>query len=128
MKTLLSYLLILISYCSYNQEKNGISIGLEGQLAFATDGRGIFTNFGGPGIKLKTKAFNLSFLMMPSLRFQNDDPKPFVIPVLGVGPQFNVLKNKRLILTFPAYYYVLEKRWTLAAGLGYVLTKPKQHN
>ena len=125
MKTILSFLLILSIHSSYAQEKKGISYGFEGQLSVATDGRGVFTNFGGPGLKLKTKNFNLLFNMMPSLRFQKDDTKPFIIPVLGVGPQLQILKSKRLIFTFPAYYFVTEKKWTFAAGLGYVLTNGK---
>lgn len=125
MKGKILTIIFLPIFLAFSQEKSKISLGFEGQLSVASDGKGVFTNFGGPGLKLKTQAFNLSFLMMPSLRFQNDDPKPFVIPVLGVGPQLQVLKSKRLIFTFPAYYFVIEKKWTFAAGLGYVLSKGK---
>lgn len=115
--------LIIKTFCA--QDKKSLEWGFEGQIATTTDSKGVFVNFGGPGIKLKTKYFNLSLNMMPSLRFQEEGTKPLVTPILGVGPQIYLLKQKKLLFTFPAYYYSSIQKWVFTAGLGYVLTNGK---
>ena len=107
------------------QESTKFEWGFEGQISATTDSKGVFVNFGGPGLKLKTKFINVSFNMMPSLRFQEDGAKPFVTPILGGGPQLNFLKKKKLILSFPAYYYSSTQKWVFTTGLGYVITTSK---
>jgi hypothetical protein len=125
MKKYLLLYLLLTSLYTYSQEVKTISFGIEGQVAASTNGEGVFVNFGGPGIKLKTRYFNISFNMMPSIRFQEDITKPLVTPILGTGPQIYFLKNKRLLFTFPAYYYITSQKWIFTAGIGYVLTNGK---
>lgn len=120
---MLIYLLLVMKVLS--QENTKIEWGFEGQIATTTDSKGVFVNFGGPGIKLKTKFVNVSFNMMPSLRFQEDATKPFVTPILGVGPQLYFLKKKKLILSFPAYYFSNAQKWVFTAGIGYVITTSK---
>ena len=98
---------------------------IEGQLAVSTDGKGVFFNMGGPNIKFVYPKFSFAINMMPSLRFQEDKVKSFVTPMLGFGPQFYFLKDKRFLVSFPAYYNTGNSKWTFTAGLGYVLTKKK---
>jgi hypothetical protein len=107
------------------QESTKFEWGFEGQISATTDSKGVFVNFGGPGLKLKTKFINVSLNMMPSLRFQEDGTKPFVTPILGGGPQLYFLKKKKLILSFPAYYYSSTQKWVFTTGLGYVITTSK---
>lgn len=121
--TLVLSFLIIDTFCA--QDKRSLEWGFEGQIATTTDSKGVFVNFGGPGIKLKTKFVNVSFNMMPSLRFQEDATKPFVTPILGAGPQLYFLKKKKLLLSFPAYYYSSTQKWVFTAGLGYVITTSK---
>ena len=117
--------IMLHSYMAASQVSAGFY--MEGQVAVTSDGRGVFTNFGGPGLKFHFNPFTLSFQMMPSLRFQNEVGRPLVTPMLGVGPQLYLLKNKRLVLSFPSYYTASDHTWTFTAGLGYVLTN-KNHS
>jgi hypothetical protein len=63
--------------------------------------------------------------MGPALKFEEENAELTVVPVLGVGPQIYFLKNKRLMLSFFAYYIGSRKIWSQTAGIGYVLTKPK---
>jgi hypothetical protein len=107
------------------QESTKFEWAFDGQISATTDSKGVFVNFGGPGLKLKTKFINVSLNMMPSLRFQEDGTKPFVTPILGGGPQLYFLKKKKLILSFPAYYYSSTQKWVFTTGLGYVITTSK---
>lgn len=107
------------------QENTKFEWGFDGQISATTDSKGLFVNFGGPGLKFKTKFVNVSFNMMPSLRFQEDETKPLVTPILGVGPQLYFLTKKKLILSFPSYYYTSAQKWVFTAGLGYVITTSK---
>ena len=119
--------LILVSVSAHSQsEQKQTSFNLEGQIAVATDGKGVFFNMGGPNVKFNFSKFSLAINMMPSLRFQEDKVKSFVTPMLGFGPQIYFLKDKRFLLSFPAYYNTGNNQWTFTAGLGYVLTKKKK--
>lgn len=80
-------------------------------------------NFGGPGLRwIYPKVFQLGIDLMPSLRFQKEEPKSIVTPLLGFGPQLFFLKEKKLILSIPFYYNVTQNKWGMTAGLGYILT------
>jgi hypothetical protein len=127
------FLLLLIAALSMSltaQTEQSVSLNLEGQLAASTDGKGLFINAGGPALKFSFPRFAFSVNMMPSLRFQNEAHKPLVTPILGCGPQFYFLKERRFIVSFPCYYYSSSQVWTFTAGIGYVLTKKytKQKN
>ncbi len=117
---------LITNYFSFAQEEQKASFNIEGQLAVTTDGTGVFANMGGPNIKFNFSKFSLALNMMPSLRFQEDKVKSFVTPMLGVGPQIYLLKDKRVVLSFPSYYNTNTNKWTFTAGVGYVLTKKKK--
>ncbi len=125
MKHIFSLLLFFTCQLLTAQDQKSAELSFEGQIAATTNGKGCFINFGGPGIKLKAKSFHFAINMLPSLRFQKEDPKPLITPILGVGPQFYFLKSKRLILSFPIYYYAPNHKWEFSAGIGYVLTQKK---
>ena len=97
---------------------------MEGQIAATTNGEAVFLNMGGPALKFSFSKIAASLSMIPSLKFQADKPKPVLTPLLGVGLQFYFLKDKRIVLSLPCYYYATRNIWTLTAGVGYVLTKP----
>jgi hypothetical protein len=101
------------------------SFRMEGQFVTSTDGQSVFINAGGPALKFHFEKFAFSINMMPSLRFREEAHKPLVTPILGCGPQFYFLKEKRFILSFPCYYYASSQTWTFTAGLGYLLTTKK---
>lgn len=117
---------MILSGFSFSQEELKASLNVEGQIAVTTDGTGVFANMGGPNIKFNFSKFSLAINMMPSLRFQEDKVKSFVTPMLGVGPQLYFLKDKRFVVSFPAYYNTNTNNWTFTAGVGYVLTKKKK--
>ena len=98
---------------------------MEGQLVAVTDGKGIFLNAGGPGLKFHFRYFAVSLNMMPSLRFEKEDHKPLVTPMLGCGPQLYFLKERRLVFSFPCYYNQSSRVWTYTAGIGYVFSGKK---
>ena len=112
----------LFSVVGQNEQPK-TQFNLEGQIALATDGKGVFVNMGGPSIKFNFSKFSMAINMMPSLRFQEDKVKSFVTPMLGFGPQFYFLKDKRFLLSFPAYYNTGTNQWTFTGGFGYILTK-----
>lgn len=113
---------------SLAQSNDSFEMSFEGQLAVVTNGKGCFVNFGGPGIKFKMKEVDMKLNMMPSLRFQKEGPKPFITPLLGFGPQFYFTKSKRLLLSFPIYYYASTYKWEFTGGIGYVITSKKIKN
>lgn len=106
--------------------KNEPSLNLEGQVAVSTNGKAMWYNMGGPAIKFNFKRIAFGIGMFPSLKFQQDEPRPIMMPILGVGPQFYFLKNRRFVLSFPCYYLSAHNSWELTAGIGYVLTRPKK--
>jgi hypothetical protein len=106
-------------------EQANAKFNFEGQVAATTDGKGVFFNMGGPNVKFNFSKFSVAINMMPTLRFQEDKVKSVVTPMLGFGPQFYFLKDKRFLLSFPSYYNTGNNQWTFTAGLGYVLTKKK---
>ena len=117
---------MILSGFVFSQDEQKASFNIEGQLAVTTDGTGVFVNMGGPNLKFNFSKFSLAINMMPSLRFQEDKVKSFVTPMLGGGPQLYFLKDKRFVLSFPAYYNTNTNKWTFTAGVGYVLTKKKK--
>ena len=126
MKTgIISTIFLLISICSLGQNETKAKLNIEGQLALTTDGKGVFFNMGGPTIKFVYPKFSFAINMMPSLRFQEDKVKSLVTPMLGFGPQIYFLKDKRFLVSFPAYYNTGNNKWTFTAGLGFVLTKKR---
>jgi len=122
-RSILLLTIVFWTSCLVAQAEKSFSFSMEGQLVATTDGKGLFVNAGGPGLKFHFSKWAISINMMPSLRFQDDRPKPLVTPILGCGPQLYFLKEKRLVLSFPCYYYTNSHVWTFTAGLGYVLTR-----
>jgi hypothetical protein len=125
MKQLLISLTILFNCPIFGQSEQRTQLNIEGQVAITTDGKGIFFNMGGPSLKFNFSKVNFALNMMPSLRFQEDKVKSFVTPMLGFGPQIYFLKDKRFLVSFPAYYNTGNNQWTFTAGFGYVMTKKK---
>lgn len=121
----LSAFIFLNSFSIKAQQTAEVKFNLEGQLAATTDGRGIFINVGGPAVKFNFKKVAFSLQMMPSLRFHKEIGRPLVTPMLGCGPQIYFLRQRRLILSFPAYYYSSSHVWHFTAGLGYVINFKK---
>jgi hypothetical protein len=114
---------------SFAQTVNGSkkpSFTVEGQVAVTTNGEAVYLNFGGPCMKYSFKKIAFSLGMMPSLRFEQDKPRPYITPSLGAGLQVFFLNNRRVILSFPCYYISTKNKWTVTAGLGYLLTRPKK--
>lgn len=101
-------------------------VSIEGQLSVSVNNTCVFVNLGGPALKFATKKVCLSFNLLPSLKFENVVGKPLVTPILGFGPQFCFLQNKRFILSLPCYYHTTQNAWMTSFGVGYVLTKPKK--
>ena len=110
---------------SQAENKPKASFNIEGQVAVTSNGKAIWYYMGGPAIKFNFSKFSLSIGMFPSLKFEDDEPRPIVVPILGVGPQLHFLKHKRLLLSFPCYYIAARNAWEITGGIGYVLTKPK---
>lgn len=121
---------LLFGVKSYSQSEikaaDRFQWSFEGQFVAATDGRGMYTNFGGPGVKWNFKHFSIGFNMMPSLRFENQPNTPLITPILGTGPQLYLLKNRRLIISAPMYYIANRQMWTFNGGIGYVITTKKK--
>jgi hypothetical protein len=101
-------------------------MNIEGQIAMTTNANAFFVNLGGPVIKFNFQKLSIGGTFFPSLKFENKDSKLLVTACLGAGPQLCFLKDKRLILEFPCYYTAAKNNWTVSAGFGYVLTKPKK--
>ncbi len=119
--------LMIKSTASFAQtEIQPATLNIEGQIAVTTNSKAIFVNFGGPALKFNFKKIAFAINMLPSLKFEEVPSKPIVTPLLGVGPQIYFLKDKRFILSFPCYYYVLKNTWEVSCGIGYVLSKPKK--
>jgi hypothetical protein len=116
---------LIFQSIAFAQTEPKTQFNIEGQIAITTNGQGIFYNMGGPNVKFNFSKVSLAINMMPSLRFQNDPVKSVVTPMLGFGPQLYFLKNKKFLLSFPAYYNTSNNQWIFTAGVGYVLTKKK---
>lgn len=100
-------------------------LSFDGQIVVATNGDAIFTNFGGPGLRMKPgKSLAFTINMLPSLSFIESAPRPLVTPTLGVGFQ---VSYKQFILCLPLYYVPPKgsnvQNWTMAFGIGYRLSK-----
>lgn len=117
------FLLFHISCFSQSEEKNYPVV--EGQVLLSTNGHAAFLNLGGVNLKFIFKKFNLGINMGPSIKFENESSKLNAVPVLGIGPQIYLFKNKKLIVSFLAYYLNSKKIWTQSAGIGYILTGSK---
>ncbi len=125
-KKILFAVVVLVASTAFSQDDKKFEWSMEGQVVCTTNGVGMYTNFGGPGLRFNFKHFSVGYNMMPSLRFENNIPNtPLVTPILGTGPQLYFLKKKKLVLSFPAYYVTSDHKWTFTAGIGYVLTNKK---
>ncbi len=122
MKFLLNNFIILccILSLSATAQKAEIKITVSGSLIAATDGKAFYTNYGGPGIKLVTGKSAFSINMLPGLKFINDNPRPFVTPILGTGILYYY---KKLIVALPLYYIAAQLKWKPALGFGIKIGK-----
>jgi hypothetical protein len=120
---------VLISKSSAQTDKQitdkKFALSFDGQIVVATNGDAVFTNFGGPGLRMKpSKSLAFAINMLPSLSFIENAPRPLVTPTLGVGFQ---LSYKQFILCLPLYYVAPKgssvQNWTMAFGIGYRLSK-----
>jgi len=123
----ITVLLIFASSRIFAQaEQHTTYLNVEGQIALTTNAKALFVNLGGPNLRFNFPKFSIGFTMFPTIKFDNTASKLHATPLLGVGPQFCFLKDKRFILEFPCYYTASKNTWTVSAGFGYVLTKPKK--
>ena len=113
-------LLNIICLTAFSQTDKKFSTSLTGTVMVSTDGKSVFYNMGGPGVKLSGKKWSTSLCMIPSLRFFEDEPRPLVTPLLGLS--LNV-SYKRWIIGFPCYYLASRNIWILSAGAGVRLGK-----
>lgn len=112
----------------FSQEVNkATAFHIEGQVAFTTNGKAGFINFGGPSIKLSRESFAIAINFMPSLRFEKSNETVNLTPILGVGPQIYFPKRKKFFVGLPCYYYANRNIWVVTAGVGYVLSKQKSN-
>ena len=111
-------------FAQIEQQKSHLSI--DGQIALTTNAKALFVNLGGPTLRFNFPKFSIGFTMFPTIKFENTSSKFHATPFLGVGPQLCFLKDKRFILEMPCYYTASKNSWTVSAGIGYVLTKPKK--
>jgi hypothetical protein len=102
------------------------SVNFEGQFVMTTNANALFVNLGGPGLRFNFPKFSIGGIFIPTLKFEDKASKLLVSTCLGIGPQICFLKDKRFILEFPCYFTAAKNIWTVSAGLGYVLTKPKK--
>ena len=102
------------------QKKEVVSASITGAAIVSTDGKSVFFNMGGPGIKVAKKDWMASINLLPSLRFFEDNPRPFVTPILGTGV---CIGYKRFILAVPFYYLSAKAEWIVTAGIGVKLGK-----
>jgi len=107
------------------QEEKKFEWNMEGQIVVTTNGKAVFTNFGGPGLRFNFKHFSIGYNMMPSLRFEENSGHSLVTPMLGTGPQIYLFR-KKMVISAPAYYNAVTHEWTYSVGLGYVLTNGKK--
>ncbi len=116
---LLSLLMFAFFHQAYSQEESPKSFIWSGQFVATTNGTSIFTNFGGPSIKVDfSKKSAVSLGMLPSIRInlEEKDINRIVQPILGIGLQF---QYKKMILAMPAYYLPTPKNyWSLTGGVG----------
>jgi hypothetical protein len=126
----LTFILVLyIGICPVlfaQSEKQGVTMNLEGQLMASANAKNLFINIGGPALKFSFPKFTIGINVYPSFRFEFPVSELQVIPVLGVGPQLNFLKDKRFVIAFPCYYSTSTKYWSATAGIGFVFTKPRK--
>lgn len=129
MRHLIKYILIIlfVHVSKAQTETKAVPLfNIEGQLAITTNGKALWYNMGGPSIKFNFKKVSFSLGMFPSLKFEQDESHPIVVPILGVGLQLYFLNNKRFVMSFPCYYLAAKNSWELTGGIGYVLTKIKK--
>jgi hypothetical protein len=125
-KMMLTFLIFFSSVVLAQVENNlKASFNMEGQLGVTSNGKALWYNMGGPAIRFNFSKLSFSIGMFPSLKFEDDAPRPVVVPILGIGPQIHFLKHKRFLLSFPCYYIAARNAWEITGGIGYVLTKPK---
>jgi hypothetical protein len=114
------------SFAQPGNDSKKPSFTVEGQVAVTTNGEAIYLNFGGPCMKYSFKKIAFSLGMIPSLRFEQDKPRPYITPMLGAGLQVYFFKDRRFIASFPCYYISTKTSWRVTAGFGYLLTRPKK--
>jgi len=109
------FVLIFFHNISLAQKTNTISATITGSAVVSTDGKSVFFNMGGPGIRVAKKDWMASINLLPSLRFFEDQPRPFVTPILGTGV---FIGYKRFIVAVPLYYLSARSEWIVTAGIG----------
>ena len=113
-------------FFSQDKEKVNPLCNIEGQIAVTTNGKAFWYNMGGPTFKWSFDNLALGLSFMPSLKFEQDKPRPYVVPILGAGPQIYLFKKKQLVLSFPFYYIASRNAWEFTGGIGYVFSKLKK--
>jgi len=125
--TIIAVLIIIAGQGLFAQTaKQTSNLNIEGQIGLTTNTESLFFNLGGPTLRFSFPKFAVGATMFPSLKVENKASKLTVTPLLGAGPQFCFLKDKRFILEFPCYYTASKASWTFTMGIGYILTKPKK--
>jgi hypothetical protein len=94
----------------------------DGILSLATDGQYTFFCLGGPSVGISQGNWRIAINMYPSLRIGRPEgsPSPVITPTLGTGIY---VAYKRVLLLVPLHYISEERKWTVAVGLGWRVTK-----
>ena len=122
----LSGLLVFIAGPSALFAQPESSWQLKGFVGVNQSTKATYLTLGGPGISLTRGHAEIALRLLPAIRF--DHKSAFrgqpggIIPVVGGGLQ---VRYKRYLLNAPLGYFA-RGEWELAAGLGFLLTKPKK--
>ncbi len=110
---------IIVSGQEKDKSQQPITATFSGQVSLTTDGKGLFFNMGGPGLKMEiTPKIAVSVNMFPSLRYEYSSTDADIKPFLGTGLQ---IYFKRFIVAAPFYYLPNTKNWVVTAGIGWKL-------
>jgi hypothetical protein len=117
MKKIIGILFFILIFGEINaQTKSTTEIGFSGQIMMSYDGSALYYNMGGPAFFANIKKSKIGIAMYPSLKLMNDNPKPFVTPILGSGIFY---QYKKIVVAMPMYFIAAENKWKLSFGLGY---------
>ena len=119
-RTFITCLILCIASTGVFAQKTNAKAGFSGMLMAATDGRSVYVNLGGPGVKWSKEEWSAGVYMLPTLRLRDDKPRPLVTPTLGAGV---IIGYCKLLFGIPVYYSAADLKWKVAFGLGVKLGK-----
>jgi hypothetical protein len=112
---LMIFFLTTLPGITQDKKPTQIKAVVSGSVIASLAGNAVYSSFGGPGVKITNGTWSVGLYMLPSLRFQEDKPRPLVTPVLGTGL---LIGYKRLIFGLPLYYVAQQLKWKAGVGIG----------